>query len=68
MIFGLARLCGVIWIFGTGFFALTATSNYLFSSEPMPDRERRFHSRLRISLLWPVALFSSAGRARLRNG
>ncbi|HET7810764.1 MAG TPA: hypothetical protein VFL16_09315 [Steroidobacteraceae bacterium] len=68
MVFGLVRLFLVIWIFG--FVALVAicTSNYLFSSEPQPGRTGRWHSRLRASLVWPLAVLTSSGRARLRGG
>jgi hypothetical protein len=64
----LLRLFGMIWIFGAALFTVSATSSYLFSSEPQPDRSLRWHSRLRTAFLWPVAIFSAAGRARLRNG
>ena len=66
--FGLVRLIWVIWIFGFIVLALTATSSYMFSSEAEPERSKRWHSRLRMSLMWPIALMSSDGRARLRRG
>jgi hypothetical protein len=62
------RLIGVLWIFGFIVLALIATSSYLYSNENQPDRTTRWHTRLRMSLMWPIALMSSAGRARLRNG
>jgi hypothetical protein len=62
------RLVFVLWIFGFVVLALTATSTYLFSTEAPNERSRRYSSRLRMSMLWPIALFSSAGRARLRRG
>jgi hypothetical protein len=68
MIFGLLRLVGVIWIFGFIVLALAATSSYLYSTENSPERVRRWQTRLRMSLLWPVALMSADGRARLRRG
>jgi hypothetical protein len=68
MVFGLLRLLGVIWLFGFIALALIATSSYLYSSEEQPARAARWHSRLRMSLIWPIALMSSGGRARLRNG
>jgi hypothetical protein len=68
MIFGLLRLVGVIWIFGFIVLALAATSSYLYSTESSPERLRRWQTRLRMSLLWPVALLSADGRARLRRG
>ena len=68
MVFALLRLIGVVWLFGFIGLALTATSSYLYSSEEQPARATRWHSRLRMSLIWPIALMSSSGRARLRNG
>jgi hypothetical protein len=64
----LLRLFGMCWFFGALLFTAGATSTYLFSSERQPDRSLRWHFRLRAALLWPIAIFSSAGRARLRNG
>jgi len=66
--FGLLRLIGVVWILGFIVLALVATSSYIYSSEPQPGREQRWHSRLRISLMWPIALMTSDGRSRLRRG
>jgi hypothetical protein len=68
MIFALLRLVGVIWILGFLALALAATSSYLFSSSEAPDRAQRWSGRLAVAMLWPIALFSSAGRARLRRG
>jgi hypothetical protein len=68
MVFALLRLIAVIWIFGFIILALVALSSYLYSSEPDPDRTRRLLTRVRMSLMWPIALMSSAGRARLRRG
>jgi hypothetical protein len=62
------RLVFILWIAGFVVLALTATSTYLFSTEPAEQRSQRWSSRLRMSMLWPIALFSSAGRARLRRG
>ena len=64
--FGIVRLIGVLWILGFIVLALAATSSYLFSSDP--ERAQRFSGRLSMALLWPIAIFSSAGRARLRRG
>ena len=66
--FLLLRMIGVIWILGFIIFVLAATSSYLYSSEPQPGRANRWHSRLRISLLWPIALLTADGRSRLRRG
>jgi hypothetical protein len=62
------RLVGVVWILGFIVLALAATSSFLYSAEPPPERTRRWLTRMRTSLIWPVALMSSAGRARLRGG
>ena len=68
MVFALIRLAGVIWIFGFIVLALAATSSYLYSSEGQPARGDRWVSRLRMALVWPIALLSAGGRARLRRG
>ncbi len=68
MVFALLRLIGVLWLFGFIGLALVALSSYLYSSEEQTARTARLHSRLRMSLIWPIALMSSSGRARLRNG
>jgi hypothetical protein len=65
--FAILRLVGVLWILGIIVLALAATSTYLFSSAD-PERAQRFSGRLTTALLWPIAIFSSAGRARLRRG
>jgi hypothetical protein len=64
----LVRLGVIIWMFGIIVLALSATSSYLYSSETQPARSRRWASRLRMALLWPVALLSASGRSRLRRG
>jgi hypothetical protein len=66
MVFALLRFAAVIWIFGFIVLALVALSGYLYSTEP--DRTRRLQTRVRMSLMWPIALLSPAGRARLRRG
>ena len=68
MLFALLRLIGVLWILGFIVLALAATSGYLFSSVDAAERSQRYSGRLAIALLWPIALFSSAGRNRLRRG
>jgi hypothetical protein len=68
MPFLILRLIGVIWIFGFIVLALAATSSYLYSTESQPERSRRWMTRLRMSLIWPIALLSPAGRSRLRRG
>lgn len=66
--FVLLRLIGVIWFLGFIVLALVATSSYLYSTEDQPERAQRWHSRLRMSLIWPIALLSADGRSRLRRG
>jgi hypothetical protein len=66
--FAILRLMAVIWVFGFIVLALAATSSYLYSAENQPERTQRWLSRLKMSLIWPIALLSSAGRARLRRG
>jgi len=68
MLFVLLRFVGVIWMLGFILLAAVATSSYLFSSEPEAERTQRWYSRLRMSIIWPIALLSTAGRARLRRG
>jgi hypothetical protein len=68
MAFALLRLVGVIWIFGFIVLAAMATSSYIYSSEEQARRTQRWLTRLRMSLVWPFALLSSDGRARLRRG
>ena len=68
MILALLRLAAVIWIFGFILLALISLSTYLYSTEAEPDRTRRVQTRVRMALMWPIALMSSAGRARLRRG
>ena len=68
MVFGLLRLVGVVWIFGFIVLALAATSSYLYSTANQPERSQRWLSRLRMALIWPIALLSADGRARLRRG
>jgi hypothetical protein len=68
MVFAILRLVGVVWIFGFVVLALAATSSYIYSDEIQPQRAQRWLSRLRMSLIWPIALLSSAGRSRLRRG
>ena len=68
MLFALLRLAAVIWFFGFIVLALAATSSYLYSTDVGSDRARRWQTRVRMSLLWPVALMSADGRARLRRG
>lgn len=66
--FALLRLVGVVWILGFIVLALAATSSYLYSNESQPERAQRWQSRLRMSLIWPIALLSADGRSRLRRG
>jgi hypothetical protein len=68
LFFILLRFAAVIWVFGLIVLALVALSSYLYSSEPEPARTLRLQTRVRMALMWPIALMSSAGRARLRRG
>ena len=68
MVFALLRLAAVIWIFGFIVLALVAVSSFLYSTEAEPERMRRLQTRVRMSFMWPIALMSAAGRARLRRG
>ena len=60
------RFLFVLWILGTILFGLVAMSSYLYSTDA--ERTQRLHMRLRMALVWPIAVLSSAGRARLRRG
>ena len=68
MLFLLLRIIGVVWIIGFIVLAAMATSSYIYSSEDQARRTQRWQARLRMSLVWPFALLSSDGRARLRRG
>ncbi len=68
MVFALLRLAAVIWVFGFIVLALIALSSFLYSTEAEPERTRRVQTRIRMALMWPIALMSPAGRARLRRG
>jgi hypothetical protein len=68
MIFALLRFLGVIWIAGFIAFAVAATSAYLFSTADSEARTQRWFARLKTALIWPIALMSAAGRARLFRG
>lgn len=68
MLFVLLRLAGVIWLAGFILLALVATSSYVFSSDAQSGRARRWQTRLRMALMWPIALMSADGRARLLRG
>ena len=64
----LLRLLLTIWIFGLIVLALVALSSFIYSTDAEPERTNRLRTRVRMALLWPVAILSSAGRARLRRG
>ena len=68
MVFALLRLAAFIWVFGFIVLAVSAFSSFLYSSEAEPERSRRLRTRVRMSLMWPIALMSADGRARLRRG
>jgi hypothetical protein len=64
----LLRLFLTIWIFGLIVLALVALSSFIYSTEEEPARTDRLRTRVRMALMWPVAILSSSGRARLRRG
>ncbi len=66
--FLILRFAAIVWISGFILLAAIATSSYLFSGEEQPSRGARWMSRLRMSLIWPIAMLSASGRARLRVG
>ena len=68
MIAFLIRVVAFFWVLGLIVLALSALSSYLYSSEAEPERTRRLQTRVRMSLMWPIALMSAAGRSRLRRG
>jgi len=65
---GLLRFFLTIWILGLIVLALVALSSFIYSTEAEPARSDRLRTRVRMALIWPVAVLSSAGRARLRRG
>ena len=62
------RFLFIVWILGVIVFGLVAISSFLYSTDAEPGRTQRMHMRLRMALVWPIAVLSSAGRARLRRG
>lgn len=54
------------WFWGFVVFAAIAASNYIFSTDT--ERGRRFSGRLSAALLWPIAILTAVGRARLFRG
>jgi hypothetical protein len=64
----LIRLFVTLWIFGLIVLALIGLSSFIYSTEPEPERTQRLQMRLRMAAMWPIAIWSSAGRARLRRG
>jgi hypothetical protein len=64
----LLRLLLTLWVFGLIVLALVALSSFVYSTEQEPERTQRLQTRVRMALMWPVAVLSSAGRARLRRG
>ena len=60
----LLRIIGFVWVFGIVVLALTATSQLLFAHAA--DPLTRWANQLVAAVLWPVAMFSKAGRNSLR--
>jgi hypothetical protein len=61
------RLIYVFWVLGFFVLALAATSQMLFASNDTPNRVNVWVNRLLLAAVWPVALFSPAGRDRIRS-
>jgi flagellar basal body-associated protein FliL len=64
----MVRFILIIWIFGFILLALVALSSFMYSTEGEPARSQRLQTRVRMALMWPIALLSASGRARLRRG
>ncbi len=62
---GLFRLIWFIWVLGFVVLAFAATSQLLFGRSE--NALGRWLSQLAAAVLWPVALFSQAGRDSLRS-
>ena len=62
------RFVLMIWIIGLIVLSLVALSSFMYSTEEEPARTHRLQTRIRMALMWPIAILSSAGRARLRRG
>lgn len=60
----LLRIIGFIWVLGIVVLALTATSQLLFARAA--DPLTRWFNQIVAAVLWPVAMFSLAGRDSLR--
>jgi hypothetical protein len=63
----IVRLVVMAWIIGALALALVATSQTLFSTRDVPNRSQLWISRISLAAIWPVAIFSPAGRDRLRS-
>lgn len=61
----LFRLVWFVWVVGFVVLAFAATSQLLFGRSENPLG--RWLSQLAAAVLWPVALFSRAGRESLRE-
>ncbi len=61
------RLIYVIWVLGFTGLALAATSQMLFAPQDATRRVNVWIARLLLAVVWPIALFSPAGRDRLRG-
>lgn len=61
---GLFRLIWFLWVLGFVALTLAATSQLLFASRE--NAFGRWINQLAAAVLWPVALFSQAGRDSLR--
>lgn len=63
----IVRLLVIAWILGAAVLALIATSQLLFGSADTPNRSQLWANRISLAAIWPIAIFSPAGRDRLRS-
>jgi hypothetical protein len=61
------RLLVIVWILGALVLALVATSQMLFGTADTPNRSQLWVNRISLAAIWPIAVFSPAGRDRLRS-
>lgn len=66
--YSLIRIVWGLWLLGFFILAVVATSNLIFAPRGTPARFHGWLLRMFMALVWPVALFSRAGRDALRSG
>ncbi len=59
------RIIGIVWVIGFIMLAMTATSQLLFARSS--SSLARWADQLVAAVLWPIAVFSQAGRDSLRT-